>query len=81
LGEGEAAESAGGRAFRAMLAAPAGMDHIGTGPARLVVPDVWKRIWQEPLERAFVADVEVYGMQAANRGDAVADVWTNIKII
>ena len=49
------------------------------GPAWRVVPDVWKRIWQEPLERAFIADFEVYDDRAANPEDAIVDVWTGIK--
>jgi predicted transcriptional regulator YdeE len=49
------------------------------GPVWRVVPDVWKQIWQERLERNFIADFEVYGEQAANPDDAVADVWTGIK--
>jgi predicted transcriptional regulator YdeE len=50
------------------------------GPVWQVVPDVWKHIWEERPDRAFLADFEVYSEAAVNHpNDAVVDVWTGIK--
>jgi predicted transcriptional regulator YdeE len=48
------------------------------GPVWRVVPDAWKRIWQEPLQRAFRADFEIYGERAAKPEDAIVEIWLGI---
>jgi predicted transcriptional regulator YdeE len=49
------------------------------GPVWRVVPEAWKQIWQEPLQRAFQADFEVYGERAANPEDAVVEIWLGVR--
>lgn len=41
--------------------------------------EAWSKIWNEPLNRAYVADFEVYGEKAQNPEDAEVDIFIGVK--
>lgn len=41
--------------------------------------EAWSKIWKEPLNRAYLADFEVYGEKAQNPEDAEVDIFIGIK--
>jgi predicted transcriptional regulator YdeE len=49
------------------------------GPVWRVVPEAWSRIWQEPHQRAFQADFEVYSERAADPKAAIVEIWLGIR--
>jgi len=43
------------------------------------VNDAWKKIWETPLDRNYVADFEVYGEKAQNPNDAEVDIYVGVN--
>jgi predicted transcriptional regulator YdeE len=70
---------------------PEGFTGINIAPANYVlftakgnlnegaVVKEWMNIWNSNLERAYVADFEVYGPKAANTANAEVDIYIGIK--
>ncbi|MCP5469285.1 MAG: AraC family transcriptional regulator [Chlamydiales bacterium] len=44
-----------------------------------VVFEAWSKIWDEPLNRAYVADFEVYDEKAQNPEDAEVGIFIGVK--
>lgn len=44
-----------------------------------IVPQMWMKIWNSGIERAYRSDFEVYGVKASNREDAEIDIYISIK--
>ena len=44
-----------------------------------VVYETWTKIWNEPLERVYTTDFEVYGPKAQNPENAEVDIFVAIK--
>lgn len=41
--------------------------------------DAWSQIWEENLDRTYVADYEIYGEKAQNPEDAEVDIFIAVK--
>jgi predicted transcriptional regulator YdeE len=75
---------------------PAGMTvrHVPTGryavftsergPVTKVVPEAWKRIWDEPrtatYARSYKVDFELYGARAANPADSQVEIYIGVGV-
>ncbi|MCA0399033.1 MAG: GyrI-like domain-containing protein [Bacteroidetes bacterium] len=44
-----------------------------------IVFNTWQTIWNTPIDRAYIADFEVYGARAANPSQAEVDIFVGIK--
>jgi predicted transcriptional regulator YdeE len=50
------------------------------GPAYKVVPDAWKRVWNNPGgERAYQSDFEIYDQRAVDPEKSQVDLYVGIK--
>lgn len=47
--------------------------------AKNIVYNAWVEIWDQDLDRTYVADFEVYGKKAQNPEDAEVDIFVGIK--
>lgn len=43
------------------------------------VPETWKRIWNDNLDRAYTTDFEVHGAKAQNREDGEVEIFVAVK--
>jgi len=44
-----------------------------------IVYDAWLEIWQQDLDRTYIADFEVYGEEAMNPEDAKVDIFVGVN--